>query len=201
MATRIAVGEARDQLRLLSSESINCCVTSPPYWMLRDYHAGPGEIGREPTCRQYIENLMRVIDEIYRVLLPNGTFWLNLGDTYSTQAGTSRGTYYAETGPICNVGNGEVPIKSDELPPKSLCLLPYRIAIAMEDRGWIVRNVIIWHKPDGLPESVQDRFTVDYEPVFFCVKKSSVLLSAAVATLLRKHCETVQDLCPEQGGV
>jgi site-specific DNA-methyltransferase (adenine-specific) len=103
--------------------------------------------------------------------MPHGTLFLNLGDSYATQAGTSRGgTYYPETGTIRNVTNGDKLIKSKELPHKSLCLIPYRVAIAMLDRGWIVRNVAIWQKPGCMPESVEDRFTVDYEPVFFCTK-------------------------------
>ncbi len=170
MATKIAVGNARDKLRLIHNESINCSVTSPAYWMLRNYHAGPGEIGREPTIRQYIDNLLQVIDEIYRVLMPHGTLWLNLGDTYSTQAGTHGVERISKTGPIHDVNNGDTVIEGNGMPPKSLCLIPYRVAIAMVDRGWIVRNAVIWHKPDGMPESVQDRFTVDYEPVFFCAK-------------------------------
>ncbi len=145
MATRIAVGDAREKLRLIRDESINCCVTSPPYWLKRDYSAGPQEIGREPTIQEYIDSLLLVIDEVYRVLAPHGTFWLNLGDTYLTR-------------------------NSSELPNKSLCLLPYRVAIAMADRGWIIRNVLVWWKPDCMPESVHDRFTVDYEPLFLCTK-------------------------------
>ena len=173
MATKIAVGDARRMLKLIPDESINSCVTSPPYWMIRNYHAGPDELGREPTMRQYIDNLMGVIDEVYRVLMPHGTFFLNIGDTYFTQNGTLRGNYYPEIGSIRNVSNGDMLIKSGELPHKSLCLLPYRVAIEMADRGWTVRNVIIWHKPDCMPESVQDRFTVDYEPIVLCTKHSN----------------------------
>ena len=173
MTTKIAVGDARQKLRLIPDESINCCVSSPPYWMKRNYDAGPQEIGKEPTIQKYIENLLGVIDEVYRVLMPHGTFFMNIGDTYITQGGTLRGNYYPETGTIRDVSNGDMLIKSAELTHKSLCLIPYRIAIAMADRGWIVRNVIIWWKPDGMPESVQDRFTVDYEAVFFCTKNSN----------------------------
>lgn len=150
MSTKIAVGNAETKLKLFPDDFFNCVVTSPPYWMKRDYQAGPEELGREPTMREYINNLMGVIDQIYRVLAPHGTFWLNLGDSY--------------------VGNEAALAESEMLPQKSLCLLPYRVAIAMEDRGWIVRNVIIWWKPDCVPESVKDRFTVDFEPVFFCTK-------------------------------
>lgn len=170
MSTRIAIGDARDMLKLVGSESIHSCITSPAYWMQRNYNAGPGEIGREPTIRQYVDHVMQVIDGVHRALRPDGTFFLNLGDTYATQAGTSRGTYYPETGPIRNVGNGELLIKSKELRHKSLCLIPYRVAIEMLDRGWIVRNLIVWHKPNGMPESVKDRFTVDFEAIFFCTK-------------------------------
>lgn len=150
MTTRIAVGDATKKLKLFPKESINCVMTSPPYWKLRDYQAGAGEIGKEPTLQGYIDNLMGVIGEIYRILMPHGTFWLNLGD--------------------CYVGNEATSINRSELPRKSLCLLPYRIAIAMLDRGWIIRNVIVWWKPDCMPENVEDRFTVDYEPVFLCTK-------------------------------
>jgi site-specific DNA-methyltransferase (adenine-specific) len=173
MTTRLAVGDAREKLKLLPDEFINCVVTSPAYWLKRFYHAGPDELGQEPTIQAYIDNLLSVIDEIHRVLMPHGSLWLNVGDTYATQAGTSRGTHYPETGSIRNVSNGDVLIKSTELPHKSVCLIPYRVALAMQDRGWIIRNAICWWKPNCLPESVQDRFTVDYEPLFFCTKNSN----------------------------
>jgi site-specific DNA-methyltransferase (adenine-specific) len=149
MTTRIAVGDAKKKLKLCPDDFFNTFVTSGPYWLKRDYHAGPEEIGREPTMREYVDNMMRVIDEVHRTLAPHGTFWLNLGDSYVT---------------------GEAAVGSGGLPNKSLCMLPYRIAIAMIDRGWIVRNVIIWWKPDCIPESADDRFTVDYEPLFLCTK-------------------------------
>ena len=190
MATKLAVGDAHQKLRLISSESINCCVTSPPYWMKRNYQAGPDELGREPTIQAYMGNLLRVLDEVYRVLLPHGGLWLNIGDSYATQAGTSRGKYYPETG-IRSVTNGDVLIKSADLPHKSVCLLPYRVAIAMQDRGWIVRNVIVWHKPDSMPESVQDRFTVDYEPVFFCTKNPQYYFRQQ----LRPYSDTTLERC------
>jgi site-specific DNA-methyltransferase (adenine-specific) len=115
MTTKIAIGDARKLLKIIPSESINTVVTSPPYWMLRDYNAGPDEIGRERTIKEYIASLMEVIDQIYRILMPHGTFFLNLGDTYSTQSGNSRGTFYAENGRIQNVSNGDTLIKSGEL--------------------------------------------------------------------------------------
>jgi site-specific DNA-methyltransferase (adenine-specific) len=170
MTTKIAVGDAKTKLKLLPDESVNCCLSSPPYWLKRDYGAGAQELGKEATIREYVDNLMAVIDEIHRVLKPHGTFFLNVGDSYSTPGGTLRGNYYPETGTIRNPSNGAMLPKSRELPNKSVCLIPYRVAIAMQDRGWIVRNVVVWWKPDSMPESTQDRFTVDYEPVFFCTK-------------------------------
>ena len=172
MATKIAVGDARRMLKLLPNDFANCAVTSPPYWKLRDYHAGPGEIGQEPTLQEYIDNLMAVIDEIYRVLAPHGTFFLDLGDSY--------------------VGNEATFINGTELARKSLCLIPYRIAISMADRGWIIRNVIIWHKPDCTPESMQDRFTVDFEPVFLCVKSSNYYFKRQLRPYSAKTLERCQ---------
>ena len=186
MSTRIAIGDAREKLRLIRDESINCVITSPPYWKKRDYHAGPQEIGKEPTIQEYVDDILQVIDEIHRRLMPHGTFWLNIGDTYITQAGTSRGgTYYPETGQIRNVTNGAVLLKSNELPHKSLCLLPYRVAIAMQDRGWIIRNVIIraearlhaGERPRSLHGGLRARVPLHQEP--------QLLLQAAAATVFR----------------
>ena len=139
MTTRIAIGDAWEKLKQIRSESINCCVTSPAYWMLRHYRSGPQEMGREPTIRQYLDKLLQVIDEIHRVLMPNGTFWLNIGDTYSTQSGKARGVVYPEHGKIRNPVRGAL-IKSKEVLNKSLCFVPERVALAMLDRGWICRN-------------------------------------------------------------
>ena len=150
MSTKIAVGNAETKLKLFPDDFFNCVVTSPPYWLQRDYRAGCQELGREPTMQEYIDNLMGVIDQIYRKLAPHGTFWLNLGDSY--------------------VGNEAVLADGNTLPQKSLCFLPYRIGIEMMNKGWSVRNDIVWWKPDCMPESAKDRFTQDYEPVFLCTK-------------------------------
>ena len=167
MKARIAVGDAKKKLRLIPDNFFNCIVTSPPYWLLRNYNAGPEELGCEPTMREYIDHLMGVINEIHRVLSPHGTFWLNLGDVYF---------------------NGQ----SDELARKSLCLLPYRVGIEMEDRGgWIVRNTLVWWKPDCTPESVKDRFTVDYEPVFLCAKSPNYFFKQQ----LRPYSEKTLERC------
>jgi DNA modification methylase len=170
MSTKIAIGDAREMLRRIPRETINTSVMSPPYWMQRNYNAGPREIGREPTIKEYIDHLLEVMSELYRIQMPHGTCFVNIGDTYITQSGTERGQYYAETGGVKNVSNGETLLKSQELPHKCLALIPHRLALGMLDQGWIVRNVVIWHKKSAKPESVQDRFTVDYEPILFCTK-------------------------------
>ncbi len=141
--TRIAIGDAMTVLKQLPDESVHCCITSPPYWQARDYGV-PGQLGMEPTPREYIDNLCQVFDEVWRVLRDDGTCWVVLGDAYFGRTRT---------------GNA-----------KCLALIPSRFAIAMTDRDWILRNIAIWHKPNAIPTSVKDRFTIDYESVFLFVK-------------------------------
>ena len=159
--TFIATGDARKVLPTLPAGLAHASVSSPPYWRLRDYGV-PGQLGQEASIAEYVENLCCVYDEVRRVLRDDGTCWVNLGDTYSNNASRSG-----------KKGNGKQlaeRMKTD-LPHKSLSLAPFRFAIAMQDRGWIVRNVVIWHKPNGLPASVKDRFTVDFEYLFFFSKQ------------------------------
>lgn len=161
--TRIATGNAVTVLRQVPTESINSCVTSPPYWLLRDYEVD-GQLGLEPTPQEYVENLCRVFDEVWRTLRNNGTCWVVLGDTYFGSrkgAGSTPGkeSFRFQRKPTEIGGRA-----------KSLALIPSRFAIAMTDRGWILRNIIVWHKPNAIPTSVNDRFTIDYEKVFFFVK-------------------------------
>lgn len=163
--TIIALGDALTLLRELPSKSVHCCVTSPPYWLLRDY-GHEAQIGLEPTPEEYVERLCRVFDEVYRVLRDDGTCWPNLGDTYYGSGkgagctGPSKETFRFSHKPTENGGKA-----------KSLALIPERFALAMEARGWICRNKIIWHKPNAMPSSVKDRFTVDFEEVRFFVKQ------------------------------
>lgn len=156
-----------DTLAKMPDESIDCVITSPPYWQLRDY-GYEGQWGLEPTFQLYLEHLWSMMDEIYRVLKPDGTVWINLGDTYGTQSGGMRTAMKQNTGVKPeSFGDG---IEQSKSIHKCLLLIPHRFAIGCIDRGWIVRNDIIWAKRNGMPESVTDRFSKKHEYFFFMVK-------------------------------
>jgi len=232
----IIQGDVREILRLMPDEMVNCVITSPPYWGLRDYGLEPviwdavegcehvwgnththktdlqagnpefqrqwreqasgesessfctlcgawrGSLGLEPTFQQYISHLMQIFDEVKRVLKKDGTCWVNLGDSYSGSWGDS-GYRPERTGVSGHQREKNTeffkreghprfnpPTRKTSVKNKSLCQIPSRFAIAMTDAGWILRNEIIWHKRNCMPSSVKDRFTVDFEKVFFFVK-------------------------------
>ena len=149
-----------------------------PYWLKRDYHAGPEEIGQgadDPRIhRQPAAGHRRDSSGSYAARDVLAQFGRHLHHT-GWHVAWERELLSRDGGNITTSPMATCSSKATELPHKSLCLIPYRIAIAMEDRGWIIRNVIIWHKPDGMPESVQDRFTVDYEPVFLLHEEPQLL--------------------------
>lgn len=152
----------------LDDASIDCVITSPPYWQLRDY-GFDGQWGLEPTFQEYLEHLWEMMDEIYRVLKDTGTVWINLGDTYSTKSG---GLNMGYTGSRTGEYLGGMVIKQpSDLRSKSLLLIPHRFAIGCYDRGWTIRNDIIWAKRNGMPESVRDRFSKKHEYIFLMTKK------------------------------
>ena len=152
----------------LDDNSIDCVITSPPYWQLRDY-GFDGQWGLEPTFQEYLEHLWEMMDEIHRVLKDTGTVWINLGDTYSTKSGgLNTGHTGSRTGDY--LGGMKINQPSD-LKPKSLLLIPHRFAIGCYDRGWTIRNDIIWAKRNGMPESVRDRFSKKHEYIFLMTKK------------------------------
>lgn len=168
---KIICGDSLEILKTIPSESIDCVVTSPPYWALRDYGVR-GQIGLEPNIAEYLEKLTLIFDEIKRVLKPSGTCWVNFGDTYANktkggQRNKLQGNMFDSLTKRATFDKLETSLA---VPPKSLCLIPSRFAIRMIERGWILRNEIIWHKPNAMPQSVRDRFTVDFEKVFFLVK-------------------------------
>jgi DNA modification methylase len=165
-------GDALKVLQRLPSESIDCVVTSPPYWSLRDYGV-KAQLGLEASPAEYIERLCRVFDEVRRVLKPTGTCWVNLGDAYATRSNKT-GKKPKHPQPILSPSsNRALDFKRPlaRLPGKCLVQLPARFALSMIERGWILRNEIIWHKPNCLPQSARDRFTVDFERLFFFVKQ------------------------------
>ena len=164
-ANRIIPGDCLSVLRTLSSGSVDMVVTSPPYWALRDYGVA-GQLGLEKTFDEYISRLCDIFDEIKRVLKENGSCWVNLGDTYSTQSGAMRDGKF---GPKQTNNQAFIQPKTD-MPDKCLLQIPSRFAIEMCKRGWTLRNEIIWRKPNCMPHSVKDRFTVDFEKIFFFVK-------------------------------
>lgn len=169
---KILQGDVVAVLKTLPDESVDCVVTSPPYYALRDYGM-EGQIGLENSAEDYVWVLMQVFDEIKRVLKKTGTLWVNIGDTYYG-GGRNKGNH-----------NPKVKSKSvrglvdlgDTVPgpkgqAKSLAQIPSRFALAMTSRDWILRNEIIWHKPNCMPSSVKDRFTVDFEKVYFFTKST-----------------------------
>lgn len=239
----IICGDTISVLKSLPDNSIDCVITSPPYWAMRNFHTQPqiwggktvcshewkpqywekelvqspaekrvkrlgipsklarkesylhlssalcikcgawkGELGHEQTFDLFVKHLLLVLDEIKRILKPMGTCWINLGDTYFN--GSGRENYRREYGHRETEGT--------RLQDKTLCLIPYRFAIEMVERRWILRNVVIWYKPNAMPQSAKDRFTVDFEPIFLFVKNKKYyfmqqLESFAKSTLTRMN--------------
>ncbi len=167
---KIHTGHALEILKTFPDASINMCITSPPYWGLRDYKTEPvkwqdgwlGELGTEPYFNAYINHLCDIFDEVKRVLKDDGTCWVNIGDTYLN---------------------------------KKLSLLPFRFAIEMSNRGWTVRNVIIWQKPNAAPQSAKDRFTVDFEYLFFFSKNKKYYFERQLEPIKQSTYERCKSGC------
>jgi len=163
-----------DTVSRMPDNFLDCVITSPPYWQLRDY-GYEGQWGLEPTYQEYLEHLWSLMDAIYPKLKDGGTVWINLGDSYSTQSGTnlaiSKGLDVKHyTARLQNRGESGKLIKDKNLPNKCLLLIPHRFAIGCLERGWVLRNDIVWAKRNGTPESVTDRFSKKHEYMFFFVK-------------------------------
>ena len=162
-------GDAVETLKTLPDNIVDCCITSPPYFGLRDYGV-KGQIGLEKTMSEYISKLVDVFSEVKRVLKPSGTLWLNLGDSYAGSGGM--GSDIDKRAKI-----GMVIIKKynrqgsvDGILPKNILGVPFRVAFALQDSGWIFRQDIIWHKLNPMPESVTDRCTKAHEYIFLLSK-------------------------------
>lgn len=159
----IFLGDALEQLQTLEPESVHTCITSPPYYNLRDYGV-VGQIGMEKTPDEYIAKLVNVFQEVRRVLRPDGTLWVNIGDSYATRSGpyppTNTRNTYGHT-------RKEPP---DGYKVKDLMGIPWLLAFALRADGWYLRQDIIWHKTNAMPESVRDRCTKAHEYIFLLSK-------------------------------
>ena len=164
-------------LRELPAESVHCCVTSPPYYALRDYGMD-AQIGREDTPEQYIARLVEVFRELKRVLRPDGTFWLNIADTY---CGTgNKGSYIDPKNPKGRNGQSlSLARRAAGCKQKDLIGIPWLLAFALRSDGWYLRSAIIWQKDNPMPESVRDRPSRCYENVFLLTKSKSYYYDAA----------------------
>ncbi len=167
MINKIIQGNCFTELKKLEAQSVNCCVTSPPYWGLRDY-GEDDQLGMEKTPEEYVEKLVDVFREVKRVLKDDGTLWLNLGDSYNGSGG--QGTKPNILSDSINQQQGGKPIKCDNLKPKDLVGIPWMVAFALRSDGWYLRQDIIWHKPNPMPEPVKDRCTKSHEYIFLLSK-------------------------------
>ena len=170
----IYCGDILDGLSEIEDESINCCVTSPPYYGLRDYKI-EGQIGLEETPEEYVDNLVKVFREVKRVLRDDGTLWLNLGDSYNgsgQDSGKGGRTISQSICPSRKIGDASPtkPTRIKSLKPKDLIGFPWMVAFALRADGWYLRQDIIWHKPNPMPESVTDRCTKAHEYIFLLSK-------------------------------
>jgi len=166
-------GDALTKLKEFPDKSINMVMTSPPYWALRDYSV-EGQLGLEQTFEEYIKKLCNIFDEVKRVLRDDGTCWVNLGDTYyggGNNRGNNSPISYKQSTNKGAIGQVQQDWSKMDYKSKCLIMIPQRFAIEMVNRDWILRNVIIWHKPNCMPSSAKDRFTVDFEYIFFFSKK------------------------------
>lgn len=171
MTNKILIGDCREVLPTLPDKSVNCCVTSPPYYGLRDYgHAD--QIGLEETPEQYIETMVQVFREVRRVLADDGTLWVNIGDSYA--GSTNTGGIKSIQGSSKRLGamNGHKRLVPYNLKQKDLIGIPWMLAFALRADGWYLRQDIIWHKPNPMPESVTDRCTKAHEYIFLLSKSA-----------------------------
>jgi DNA modification methylase len=170
MTVRIIQGDCRSVLASLPDGSVNCCVTSPPYFGLRDYGVS-GQIGLEDTPDAFVAEMVAVFREVRRVLRDDGTLWLNLGDSYNAQPGQRKITDKPGEKQATSAGSIGAPSRHVEwLKPKDLIGIPWRVAFALQADGWYLRQDIIWSKPNPMPESVTDRCTKAHEYIFLLSK-------------------------------
>lgn len=167
----ILMGDAMETLKALKTESVYTCVTSPPYYNLRDYGV-QGQIGMEESVEEYIANLTAIFREVRRILRPDGTAWINMGDSYATYSGSQAPR---NTRNSCGHTKKRVP---SGFKYKDLMGIPWMLAFALRDDGWYLRQDIIWEKPNAMPESVRDRCTKSHEYIFLLSKSARYYFNA-----------------------
>jgi len=176
-------GDCRDVLPTLAAGTFQCCVTSPPYYGLRNYNVD-GQIGLEATPDEYVAEMVAVFREVRRVLRDDGTLWLNIGDSYNgggVGGGSDKGRSLVGSSNRERQGTERKTLKVADAKPKDLLGIPWMLAFALRADGWYLRSDIIWHKPNPMPESVRDRPTSAHEHVFLLTKRASYFYDADAA--------------------
>lgn len=184
---RLLAGDALLRLKELEDESVQCCVTSPPYWGLRDYKTPPviwpdgwtGHLGAEPTPEQFVRHLTGIFEQVRRVLRLDGTLWLNIGDSYNSGSSGGLGGSTISGGQRNQAESNRHgrPVLSS-VKHKDLIGVPWMLAFSLRASGWYLRQDIIWHKPNPMPESVRDRCTKAHEYLFLLSKSSRYYFDA-----------------------
>lgn len=173
MTYKLKQGDCLEVLKSLPDNSIQCCITSPPYYNLRDYDID-GQVGREESPKEYIKKLVDIFSEVRRILKDTGTVWINIGDTWAANRtyqvpSTKGGAKYSEA-----QGNGGTGSKvPNGMKSKDLIGIPWMLAFALRDAGWYLRQDIIWQKPNAMPESVKDRCVKSHEHIFLLTKSKT----------------------------
>jgi DNA modification methylase len=188
MINSIINGDSLHVLKTIPNEYVNCCITSPPYWGLRDYGV-EGQLGLEKTPGEYVNEMVEVFREVKRILKKDGTLWLNLGDSYAgncSRVSSGRAGYGEEREGIFTRGG-------DGLKPKDLCGIPWRVTFALQEDGWYLRQDIIWHKPNPMPESVTDRCTKSHEYIFLLAKSQKYYFDNEAIKEKASPDETIRD--------
>lgn len=168
----LLIGDIREKIKEIEPDSVQAIVTSPPYWGLRDYD-NSGQIGQEESPEEFVKELVKTFSGLKKVLKKDGTFWLNLGDTYFG----AKGGHWDSSNSITNSETGTNYRMSRAAPPphpylktKDLVGIPWRVAFGMQQDGWYLRNDVIWHKPNPMPEAVRDRCAKSHEHIFLFSK-------------------------------
>ena len=172
---QIIYGDAREKLKIIPDNTFHTCITSPPYWGMRDY-GHKNQIGAEPYITDYVQNLVKCFREVRRVLRKDGTLWLNIGNTYTSGGRAWRAPDAKNKGRAMNYR----PDTPNGLKPKDLIGVAWMVAMALQLDGWYLRSDIIWHKPNCQPESVKDRVTVAHEYLFMLTKSEKYYFNQSV---------------------